>query len=1464
MIDKNDPRLTAYVLGELGSAEAARVEAAIDESDELKLVVDEIQRTTELLTLQFSQETELSLTSTQRAEILADLEPSVGPVESAEHGSSEPGGLASTNRRRRWMGWILVAGMAWILGSLAYWSVEPRQPMSVGTKTDDLSAPKATENLANDSPQRENRKDGKAYKVEPKAKFTLVDEDAASGLSKLGSQSISETEKLTRTQRGEDLGLIVPPSSNGEDANLDTRGLGQTDNPGRQPNGVHRFVSPDDGRGRLRTSSKGTSPNELATDSVIVDRTSGAGADSKQPGIKPGLVLNQESAIRGRVSSTRPLSSSRSKMDRYWDSNWMYYLPVPEPTVMGGLEDERKNLELKRQVYFELDSTDHALAGGALFYKRPQTVLDWLLDSSNIDPGLPFHRIGESDRGVELASGWSLRAYGGRSLMRNGVQTNGAFVPGNRIAGVRYDKPGEPTLFIDQVAQISVDELKRAYEKEQRGLAGASTGRNDFPVTFDAWLSQRIGDAPRWRSSFGRVVKRAEAASPSLGVRLGDHSELKLQGMQVDVHVEGFRARVLMDCFYYNQSDMMADGRFEFRLPDDASPYYFAYGPSVHEYSPKDSLDAQGMVVRELGGRADPLLVAAPRPEDVTRRRVSDWKVVKEAKVIPREEAAPTRLGIHPATAGAFPVPTSRGGLFEAPVSPLMPKNLYRVVLGYDVGLTPTPEGWSYRLDLPDDLPECQVNLSVAELKDAQLTVSPNVSSPSVAERTAGTQFYRFRGAPLVENGLELEIKTPMPIVLRSVDEQDHSLWGTRLVPPLTREASVGNDHAVFLLDTSLSNDPRKFELWRKLLRETLTRNRDSIKQFAVLVFSVDNFFWREGYSENTPTNVESLMADCEQLALAGATDLYSAIGRVADCDWVAKSEPDVFLLGDGVATWGETDFGLIQTRLEESTLGKLFAYQLGTTGPEIDPLQFLAGASGGAVFGVTHEEELSQVALAHRGLPWEIVSIDADGATDVMTDGRLRWIYPGQPLTVVGRGNVNGTLTLKLAHGDTQETVRVALSDPIDSSLASRLYGQVSVDQLERLGLEDQSVIHAYARYFRITGQTHSLGFSRIIERDAIPSSKADLQIVRKNVPTALIDAVITPWDQQADPSARWQRRANQLEAIAGVEFEMSPALRSVVELASWEPRVLFVESQFRTLDQVDANDRGLVEKSPASQSHDYGLLVDEFMGSFRHPKGDALKLLSNSVELHPRSTEVAMGVAFEAMGLEAPEHALGLLERAAQQNPVEPTVYLSIAKCLVHMGQADLALVYYEFAMKAKFPGGRKDHLDVAGTEYAYLLRKIARGELESNAQEYSRQRLKELEEREELGEHDLVVTVAWSAHPSDLDLHVTDPSGNEGSVKQRSAEMDGQFGRDMTGGFGPEMFRVKSASDGEYQLKVHRHRRSKDSSGETCRAFLTIYQNYGRTNESVTHKVVSLVESGKAQLIATVTIDNADDPK
>ncbi len=66
-------------------------------------------------------------------------------------------------------------------------------------------------------------------------------------------------------------------------------------------------------------------------------------------------------------------------------------------------------------------------------------------------------------------------------------------------------------------------------------------------------------------------------------------------------------------------------------------------------------------------------------------------------------------------------------------------------------------------------------------------------------------------------------------------------------------------------------------------------------------------------------------------------------------------------------------------------------------------------------------------------------------------------------------------------------------------------------------------------------------------------------------------------------------------------------------------------------------------------------------------------------------------------------------------------------------------------------------------------------------------------------------LRVTLRWDLNDTDIDLHVTDPNGEEVYYAHRNSYQGGALSRDFTGGYGPEEFILRDPKPGEYTVSV-----------------------------------------------------------
>ena len=954
-----------------------------------------------------------------------------------------------------------------------------------------------------------------------------------------------------------------------------------------------------------------------------------------------------------------------------------------------------------------------------------------------------------------------------------------------------------------------------------------------------------------------RTWKRVKAVPNTTRLMVGDKDELDLTGMQVNVQVDGFRARVLIDCFYYNDRASQLEGNFKLRLPDDASLYYFAFGESAYDLQAKGELADSEF----LDDGTQFVSLGAP---EIREARKDAWANVKEARMVPREKAAhayreTVRRKVDPAL-----VEWSGAGVFNARVFPLAPRKLHRIVIGYDVNLTRTDGGWTYQLDLPEEPGQCQVDLNIQPVAGVDYEVTPNSDPFQNVINGKSHQRYRFSGKQ--ENGVRVTANKSPHILLHSSDEDEGEFWGIQIKPDLPVEKVRGSSVGIFMVDTSLSSNPDKFNVWLEMLRATLTNNRDSLNCFNVLFFNVDGHFWRDGYVANTPENVEQLMEHCDTLALEGATDLFGALERITNSEWAyqlpatgAPCRPDLFLLSDGAATWGETNLRLIGRQMTDNNLGSLFAYQTGLTGTSIAGLRFLAGQTGGAVFSVATEDEIKTASTAHRKRPWKLKSVTAAGATDTMTAGRVQWVYPGQSLTIVGRGELDGPIELELDQASEEKTISISLDqiEQVESELASRLYGQIAVRQLESLGAKVFDVAASYARHFRVTGDTCSLLMLESqadYERFEIKPQE-DLFVIKSKVAKDLIEGTLKKSnDQLADPKAQTLAWLQRLETMPGMSFKMPTALK----LAMDEIEIVAISKPLEC--SLTAKDELSKEylSALASEQLDYEKIATEARRRGGSSVDEAIKVYSSLVERNPGDIIVARDVAFTAMELDRPAQAYHLLKRVARARPFQGSIYPALGQCLSQLGQADMAIVYYEVALGGTFSRQGNEFKQIVSTEYMHLLREITGGKLESSVPDFAAARLETMEKKAKFKSADLVITMLWNTDQTDVDLHVVEPSGEECSYENKRTRSNGQITSDITTGFGPEMYFNAKAPQGKYDIKVKYFSNGQNRTELRNKVHLMIYRGFGTEDAKIDRRTIQLKSVGNKESVATIGIE------
>ncbi len=985
-------------------------------------------------------------------------------------------------------------------------------------------------------------------------------------------------------------------------------------------------------------------------------------------------------------------------------------------------------------------------------------------------------------------------------------------------------------------------------------LRGAGTGMGGGGVgSATATLGRRLGSDGKDKNKGGnqepaKAWGHSAAAPNTARLTVGDNEELPLTGSQFQVSVDGFRARVLVDYYFHNVHPRQLEGNFQLRLPNEASPYFLAFGSEIVQERVKDQPVPRLALGDEVANR--PLGAT-----EIMKVREKSWNAPKEARMVPREKAAfayaeTVRRRVDPAL-----MEWSGADVFSSRVFPISASGLVHIVVGYDVDLLKLGADLEYKLDLPRNSVRNAVTVAIAG-SDRGAVVTPDLAP----RKEPGRAIYHWEN-PL-ERAVTLRIPNAGHHLLVGKDEQTGDFFATKVEPQLPQGAAPSSEVAVFAVDVSLSSNPAGMNVWLGLVKSILENNRGDIKQFAVLFFNIETFWWQEKLVDNTPEAVAELQEYMKTLALEGATDLASALAEAGNPPWSRLQGFDLFLLSDGSPTWGERELLNITHEVKKSRARSLFAYRTGLSGTDTRMLDALARAGGGAVFSVVSEADIGKASTAHRSRPWRIMGMTVDGATDLLIAGRPTSIFPGQSLLLVGRGRPGSgaSLNLKLQQGEGVVDVAVPLGQTLDSPLAPRLYGQVAVGTLEEFSEATRKESEAYARHFRITGQSCSL---LMLESEADYlrfniKPEEDVFVVKSLAASALVEKVMKQLgDALGDGKARLVAWVKRLPDVPGLGVSLSTALNIYLDglpSAAFTIRGSALKCAGHTWSSVP----GLVREHLASRELAYDEMnVDAEQRLTKLGPADALKTLSSMVENRPGDTNLARDVAFSALSFGLAHSAYHLLYAVVQSRPHEPQNYLAIAQVLASMGNYDLATVWYELALSSNWDSRFGEFRKIVLVDYIRFLRKATSEAASLTSPDFLKARLDTLKAEFDLKEADLLVVITWNTDNTDVDLHVKEPSGETCYYGNRRTRLGGEITTDVTQGYGPEMYVMKTAAKGTYDIFANYYASDSNRATTRTKVFATIIQNWGKPNETETRKSVPLTYGSTSHPLVNLTV-------
>ena len=96
------------------------------------------------------------------------------------------------------------------------------------------------------------------------------------------------------------------------------------------------------------------------------------------------------------------------------------------------------------------------------------------------------------------------------------------------------------------------------------------------------------------------------------------------------------------------------------------------------------------------------------------------------------------------------------------------------------------------------------------------------------------------------------------------------------------------------------------------------------------------------------------------------------------------------------------------------------------------------------------------------------------------------------------------------------------------------------------------------------------------------------------------------------------------------------------------------------------------------------------------------------------------------------------------------------------------------------------------------------------------------------------DLRVVMTWDTDATDIDLWVTEPSGEKAMYNHTSTRIGGAFGKDFTQGYGPEEYLLRKAMKGPYKIQVNYYGNTQQTLAGDTTIEVAVIRNWGRPDE------------------------------
>lgn len=335
-----------------------------------------------------------------------------------------------------------------------------------------------------------------------------------------------------------------------------------------------------------------------------------------------------------------------------------------------------------------------------------------------------------------------------------------------------------------------------------------------------------------------------------------------------------------------------------------------------------------------------------------------------------------------------------------------------------------------------------------------------------------------------------------------------------------------------------------------------------------------------------------------------------------------------------------------------------------------------------------------------------------------------------------------------------------------------------------------------------------------------------------------------------------------NSDEASAPAESQMEPESEKSsgskaggpsITIRPWDPKTPYVAA-LKKAGKKDWMRTYMAQRLEFGESPAFFVDCAEFF--FRNKaRAEGIRVISNLAELDLDNPALLRVMAHRLGQLDEFDIAIGVFEQVLDMRPDEPQSHRDLALVLARRGdenkrtrRADYRRALELLAAVVMGTWQRFEAIEViALTELNNILPRARAAGVKGDP--VDKRLIKALE-------MDVRIAMSWDADQTDMDLHVVEPSNEEAYYGHNRTTIGGMVSRDFTNGYGPEVYAVRKAMSGKYEIRTKYYGSNAAKLAGAVTLQVTVFTNYGRKNQQRKTLTLRLTENKEMFTVGTIT--------